>query len=63
VLGLAAAGVLTRFLERMLFGVTPLDGISFATAPVLLVLVAVIGCIAPALRAAATDPAELLRST
>ncbi len=63
VIGLTAAALLTRFLEGMLFGVTPLDGGAFAAAPVLLVVVAAAACIGPARRAARTDPAEVLRST
>jgi ABC-type antimicrobial peptide transport system permease subunit len=62
-IGLTAAALLTRFLEGMLFGVAPLDSITFAAAPVLLVGVAVAACIGPARRAARADPAEVLRST
>jgi ABC-type antimicrobial peptide transport system permease subunit len=63
VIGLTAAALLTRFLEGMLFGVTPLDGPAFAAAPVLLAVVAAAASIGPARRAAGTDPAEVLRST
>lgn len=61
-IGLVAAAALTRLMEGLLFGVKPLDGMSFAAAPVLLVSVAVAACLRPALQAAATDPAEVLRS-
>jgi putative ABC transport system permease protein len=61
-IGLMAAAALTRLMEGLLFGVKPLDGMSFAAAPVLLVSVAVAACLRPALQAAATDPAEVLRS-
>jgi predicted permease len=62
-IGLTAAALLTRFLESMLFGVTPFDGITFTAAPILLVGVAMAACIGPARRAARADPAEVLRST
>jgi predicted permease len=60
-IGLAAAAVLTRLMQGALFGVTPLDPIAFAAAPLLLVPVAVVASLLPATRAAATDPAEALK--
>jgi ABC-type antimicrobial peptide transport system permease subunit len=62
-IGLTAAALLSRFLQGMLFGVTPLDGVTFTAAPILLVAVAMAACIGPARRAARADPAEVLRST
>ena len=62
-IGLTAAALLTRFLQGVLFGVSPLDGVTFAAAPILLVGVAMAACIGPARRAARVDPAEVLRST
>ena len=61
VLGLAGAAALTRLMEKLLFGVTPLDAISFGAAPLILLLVAGAACLLPARRAAAVDPAEALR--
>ena len=60
-LGLIAATGLTRWMQGVLFGVTPLDAVSFALAPVLLLPVAVAACLLPARRAGATDPAVALR--
>jgi len=60
--GLGAAAALTRFMQAALFGVEPLDAVSFAAAPLVLLLVAAAACLLPAARAAATDPAEALRS-
>ena len=60
--GLAGAAVLTRLLQGVLFGVTPLDPTSFLTGPIALIPVALVACTIPALRAASTDPAEALRS-
>ena len=61
VVGVVAAAALTRLMEGVLFGVTPLDPLSFAIAPTLLLVVAVIACLVPANRAAASDPAIALR--
>ena len=60
--GLAAAAALTRLMEAVLFGVTPLDALAFTLAPLALLPVAVAACLLPALRAASTDPAVALRS-
>ena len=60
--GLAGAAALSRFMQRLLFGVAPLDGWSFAAAPAILLLVALAACLVPARRAARTDPADVLRS-
>ena len=60
-IGLLGAALLTRFMQSVLFGVTPLDAASFASAPALLVPVALAACLLPARRAAAVDPAEALR--
>jgi putative ABC transport system permease protein len=62
VLGLGAALAVTRLMASLLFGVTPLDAVSFATAPLALLGVATAACLIPARRAAAVDPAEALRS-
>jgi len=61
VIGLAAATALTRLMEAVLFGVTPLDGLAFTLAPLALLPFAVAACLLPALRAAAIDPAVALR--
>lgn len=60
--GLAASALLTRLMETMLFGVEALDLISFAAAPMVLLLVALAACLVPAMRAAGTDPAIALRA-
>src|SRR4051812_36487623 len=62
VVGLAAAAAITRLMRGVLFGVAPLDAVSFLAAPAVLVPVAVVACLVPALRGARTDPAEALRS-
>jgi putative ABC transport system permease protein len=49
-------------MQGLLFGVAPLDPISFVAAPFVLIPVAVASSALPALRAASTDPADALRS-
>src|SRR5690606_37207445 len=62
ILGVLAAAAASRLVEGLLFGVTRLDAISYVAGPALLLLVAVVACLVPALRAAAVDPAEALRA-
>ncbi|HEY2738836.1 MAG TPA: FtsX-like permease family protein, partial [Thermoanaerobaculia bacterium] len=62
VLGLGVALAVTRLMASLLFGVTALDALSFAAAPLALLGVAAAACLIPARRAAAVDPAEALRS-
>jgi len=59
--GTLGAGVLARLLSALLFGVRPLDPITFISAPALLALVALAASSIPAIRAARTDPAVVLR--
>jgi predicted permease len=60
-IGLLAAAGLSRLMATLLFGVSPLDPLSFAVAAFVL-LAAVIGaCYFPARRATAIDPIEVLR--
>jgi putative ABC transport system permease protein len=61
-LGLGAAAVLTRFLQKLLYGVAPLDPVTFATIPVLLLAVAAGSVLLPAARASRVQPVEALRS-
>jgi ABC-type antimicrobial peptide transport system permease subunit len=58
---LGAAGV-TRGLSSLLFGVTPLDGLTFAVTVVGLLGVSLLACGIPAARAARVDPALALRA-
>jgi putative ABC transport system permease protein len=62
VIGLTAALAVTRLIRGLLFGVEPLDSVSFATPALLLVLVAGLASYLPARRAAGTDPLTSLRS-
>src|SRR5204863_9869439 len=59
--GMMAALAGTRAIRTMLFGVTPLDPVSFAAAPALLATVALLACYLPARRATRVDPLVALR--
>ena len=60
-IGLIAAAALTRALASLLFGVKPLDAITFVSAAALLGGAALAASIVPAWRAARVDPAVTLR--
>jgi predicted permease len=60
-IGLAAAWGLSRLLQQLLFGVTPLDPVSMIGAPLLLLAVAGLASLIPSWRASRTDPAAALR--
>ena len=62
VAGLVAAGMLSRVVEALLFGIGVLDPAAYAWAAILLLAVAVAACAVPALRATSVDPARALRS-
>ena len=61
-IGLGAAAALTRLMKSLLFGVSPLDPLTYAAIPLLLAGCAVLASYVPARRAAAVDPAEALRA-
>jgi len=61
VVGLAGAAVLSRLMRGMLFGISPIDPLTYAGAPLAFVLVALLAIFLPARRAAAVDPATVLR--
>lgn len=60
-LGIAGAFALTRLMSSLLFGVGVTDKVTFLTASVLLLVVALVACAIPALRAARVDPLVALR--
>ena len=62
IVGLAAAWASVRLVASLLFGLTPHDPITLIAAVVLLTAIAMIACILPARRAAATDPMTVMRA-
>ena len=60
--GVAASAIVMRVLESILFGVSALGPVTFATVPVLLLGVALVACWLPARRAVRVDPTQALRS-
>ncbi|HEX5883942.1 MAG TPA: ABC transporter permease [Pyrinomonadaceae bacterium] len=60
-IGVFASLGLTRFIENMLFGVTPTDPLTFVAIVALLGLVALLACLIPAQRAMRVDPIVVLR--
>jgi predicted permease len=59
--GVALAAAVTRVMSKLLFGVSPLDPLTFAAVSFLLLLAAAIASYAPARRAARIDPMTALR--
>jgi ABC-type antimicrobial peptide transport system permease subunit len=61
-IGLAAAAGLTRLLKSVLFGISPVDPLTYTAVALLLVAATVLASYLPARRAAAVDPVETLRA-
>jgi putative ABC transport system permease protein len=59
--GLAMGLAASHLLQGMLYSVTPTDPMTYAAIILLVVVVAVVASAGPALRAATTDPARVLR--
>ena len=59
--GLAAAALLSRVLRTLLFGVSPLDPLTYAALVIFLVAAVVLASYIPARRVTEVDPAEALR--
>lgn len=62
VIGLGAAAVMMRLMKSLLFGISPLDPLTFAAVPIILASAAVFASYLPARRAAGVDPVETLRA-
>jgi ABC-type antimicrobial peptide transport system permease subunit len=62
VIGLAGAFALTRFLESLLFDISPTDPYVFAGVTLFLCAIALIACCLPARQATKVNPVEALQS-
>ena len=62
VIGLAAAYGVTRFLQSLLAGVSTTDPWVFAAAPAVMLLVALVAALRPAVLASRVDPVDALRA-
>ncbi len=62
VIGLIAAAGFMRLMKSLLFGISPLDPLTYAAVPLILVAAAMLASYLPARRAAAVDPVDALRA-
>ena len=60
-IGIVGAVAVTRYLTTLLFGVRPVDAITFVGVGLILAAVVFLACLIPARRAAKIDPLEALR--
>ncbi len=60
--GLAAAWGLSRFTASLLYGINPVDGLTFTAIPAVLFVTALVAVMIPARHAARLDPMRALRS-
>jgi putative ABC transport system permease protein len=59
--GIAGALAITRLMAKLLYGVAPVDPVTFIAVPLLLIAAALAACLVPAFRAARTSPVTALR--
>jgi putative ABC transport system permease protein len=62
IIGMLAALALTRLIQSLLYGVAPTDPVTFTAAALVLLVVALLASMLPALRASRTPPAMVLNS-
>lgn len=60
-IGLAAAAALTQSMKSLLYGISPLDPVTYLTVPLVLALAAALASYLPARRAAGINPVQALR--
>jgi ABC-type antimicrobial peptide transport system permease subunit len=61
-IGLAAAAAVTRFMTSMLFGVPPIDPLTFAAVAGAVTIIALLALVIPARRAMRLDVMQALRT-
>ena len=62
VIGLLAAAGLTQLLSSLLFGVSPLDPVTYTAVPIILAMAAALASYVAVHRATAVDPVEALKA-
>ncbi|HZD46641.1 MAG TPA: ABC transporter permease [Acidobacteriaceae bacterium] len=62
VIGLGAAAALMQLMKTLLFGISPLDPLTFVAVPLILITAAAFASYLPARRAAGINPVEALRA-
>jgi ABC-type antimicrobial peptide transport system permease subunit len=62
VIGLGAAAGLSRLMSSLLYGITPLDPVTYLAVPLILVIATVLASYLPARTAASVAPLEVLRA-
>lgn len=60
--GLAAAGFLVQLMKSLVFGIHPLDPVTFIAVPLILTTAAALASYLPARRAVSVDPVQTLRA-
>jgi predicted permease len=61
-IGLVAAAAIAQLMRTLLFGVSPLDPLSFAVVPLILILAATLASFLPASHATAVNPVDALKA-
>jgi putative ABC transport system permease protein len=59
--GMVVASLLAQAIKGLLFGITAVDPLAYAAAPLVLLPIAALACLLPAYRAASVEPAAILR--
>ena len=61
-IGVGAAAALMQLMKSLLFGISPLDPLTYIAVPLVLAACAAVASYLPARRAAAVDPVDALRA-
>jgi ABC-type antimicrobial peptide transport system permease subunit len=61
-IGVGAALGITRLMKAVLFGVAPIDALTFAAVPLVLLAATAAACYIPSRRASTVDPVEAMRT-